>query len=162
MSMPYQNADQQLRRLTPRGVATMRDLNERDEAKIGDLRTARADLMSEVASIDEVMADLRETIDRRQAKMRGDTISLLPTDVRVAPQADERAHADMFTGPATQVMNPVEPDPPAGYCHHCGQSVWRTSITPASPKGFQHSFGATCDPNDPDSKVAEIVEEVPS
>lgn len=150
----------QLRNLTEAGIARLRKLNERDEHELGELRAERARLSAEVASIDEEMTDLHEAIGRRQAKMRGDVISQMPL---VGP--DAVVHATRFGGP--DVIEPTLVQPrgsfpetqPDGYCVHCGEPVWRTSITPASPKGARHSYGATCNPDDPASKVAELDEQ---
>lgn len=148
-----------LRTLTEAGIARLRKLNQRDEDELQKLRDERARLSAEVASIDEEMTDLHEAIGRRQAKMRGDVISQMPL---LAP--DAVVHAARFGGQdvieptSVQARGSFPETQPDGYCVHCGEPVWRTSITPASPKGFRHSYGATCNPDDPASNVAELDE----
>ena len=171
MSNPYALADQaQLRRLTESGVDRYRTLNYRDEQELEDLRATRAHHVAEIASIDEVMADLNETISRRQAKMRGDVISLLPpggsASPLTGPQGDAAVHAARFAGLTQDVIEPTlihgaasfPETQPDGLCIHCKQPIWRVSITAASPKGARHSYGATCDPDDAASGVAEFDE----
>lgn len=123
MSNPYPVAEQALLcRLTPTGIDRYRTLNDRDEHELDDLRAVRAVHAAEIASIDEVMADLHETIGRRQAKMRGDVISLLPSgsgQSSVNPQGDPLGHQakwDGFAPPETGVFAAVpdlSPDPDA-------------------------------------------------
>lgn len=107
MSHPFPTTAerQQLRRLTAKGKATYQELNDRDETKLAELRQVRADLMAEVASIDDVMEDLRDTISRRLAKMRGDVISLLPTDPHLAEFASV---PDLSPNPAKNVERLAE------------------------------------------------------
>lgn len=169
MSSPYPDAEQaQLRTLTESGIAHLRKLNERDEQELQVLRAERARLSKEVDSVDEVMTDLHETIGRRQAKIRGDVISLLPPNGPLSQlksgQGDAVVHAARFGG--QDVIEPTSMQGPGsfpetkpdGYCIHCNEPVWRVSITTASPKGFRHSYGATCHPDDPASGVAELDE----
>lgn len=107
MSHPFPAVDhpQQLRTLTQKGIATYEELNERDNAKLDELRKVRADLMAELASVDDVMAHLRDTIHHRLARMRGDVISLLPSEsAHVDPHPTE-----LFTGPTTRVFEPGLP-----------------------------------------------------
>lgn len=173
MSNLYPVADQApLRRLTESGIDRYRTLNDRDEKELEDLRAVRAKHAAEIASIDDVMADLHETIGRRQAKMRGDLISLLPSGGAV-PQAGSQGDPDVrgtFGGLGSAVIEPTQilgaasfPETnPDGYCIHCNQPAWRVSTTPASPKGARHSYGATCNPDDPASGVAELDEQAES
>ncbi|MFD1546927.1 hypothetical protein [Nonomuraea guangzhouensis] len=175
MSNLYPVTDQApLRRLTESGIDRYRTLNYRDEKELEDLRATRAELTAEIASIDDVMADLNETIGRRQAKMRGDLISLLPPgrEVPLLPgsQGDPDELAATFGGLGSAVIEPTQilgaasfPETnPDGYCIHCNQPAWRVSTTPASPKGARHSYGATCNPDDPASGVAELDEQAES
>jgi hypothetical protein len=71
-------SEQTLRSLTERGIDYYKALNERDQNALASLRDQRAVYEAEIASVDDVMRDLEETIARRQAKMRGDVIGLLP------------------------------------------------------------------------------------
>ena len=175
MSNLYPVADQaQLRRLTPAGIDRYRKLNDHAEKELEDLRAARAKHVAEIASIDDVMADLNETIGRRQAKMRGDLISLLPPGGAVPLLAGSQGAPDelsaTFGGLGSAVIEPTQiigaasfPETnPDGYCIHCNQPAWRVSTTPASPKGARHSYGATCNPDDPASGVAELDEQAES
>ena len=140
MGNPYPAEQAQLRRLTAKGKATLQELNDRDESKMDELRQVRADLMAEVVSVDDVMADLRESIDRRKAKMCGDVISLLPTD----------SHRAESSAPSST------DSPPEGDCAHCGKPVWRVSTSEAAPDGLIHAWGATCNPDDPNSGTATL------
>ncbi|MFN2636827.1 MAG: hypothetical protein ABR585_07370 [Gemmatimonadaceae bacterium] len=161
-------------KLTPRGEATVRELIEQDETRLSGMRAAREDLLGEVGSITTVIDDLAQTIDRRRSLLVGDVISLLPTDTKVAPlftpQGDAQAHASQWgddpspTGvhsdPRDTSQAPAWTFPdtqPDGYCIHCGQPAWRVPVAEVTPKGAKHSFGATCNPDNPDSDVAELV-----
>ncbi|MGI5274684.1 hypothetical protein ACQEUU_37005 [Nonomuraea sp. CA-218870] len=88
MAHPYTTAadNPNLRTLTDAGIAHLRKLNERDQQELELLRAERARHQAEINSIDDVMADLYDSIGRREAKMRGDHISLLPP---VPPPASE-------------------------------------------------------------------------
>jgi hypothetical protein len=168
MAHPFPIASEtgQLRRLTESGVALYRGLNERDEKELAEVRALRAQHMAEIASLDDVMAHLNETIAQRQARMRGDEISLLPTTSLFSSQQDPvmrearpvRSFPDVIE--PTMVQSPASfPETnPDGYCVHCGEAVWRVSVSEASPKGFRHSYGATCNPDNPHSDVADLDE----
>lgn len=168
MAHPFPTTEQAtLCRLTENGMAQYRKLNDRDEKELEMLRAERTKLSAEIASIDDVMADLHETIGRRQAKMRGDVISLLPTGGPIPPLHNTQgdlAHGSHFAGrdviEPTRVQGPgsFAETKPDGHCVHCGEPVWQVSVTPASPKGYRHSYGATCNPDDPHSGVAELDE----
>lgn len=157
MAHPYTTAadNPNLRTLTDAGIAHLRKLNERDQQELELLRAERARHQAEINSIDDVMTDLYDTIGRREAKMRGDVIAQMSS-------AGSLPESVWFGGPEVEQTRiqqgsfaDTEPD---GRCLHCKQPVWRVSISPASPKGFRHSYGATCDPNDPNSGVAELDE----
>lgn len=105
-SFSVADPSQPLHTLTPKGRATYEELNERDNTKLEELRRVRADLMAEVASIDDVMAHLRDTIHLRLARMRGDVISLLPV---VEPAHADPHPTELFTGPTTRVFEPGLP-----------------------------------------------------
>ncbi|MEV0831491.1 MULTISPECIES: hypothetical protein [Streptosporangiaceae] len=45
---------------------------------------------------------------------------------------------------------------PHGFCIHCGQPAWQVPVSDASPMGARHSYGATCNPEDPNSPVATL------
>lgn len=166
MAHPYTTAadNPHLRTLTDAGIAHLRKLNERDEKELELLRAERARHQAEINSIDDVMTDLYDTIGRRQAKMRGDFISQMPVAAPGNGQGDPLAHTALFQG--SEVIEPTRVQTPGafaetkpdGFCIHCGEPVWRVSISPASPKGFRHSYGATCNPDDPNSGVAELDE----
>jgi hypothetical protein len=169
MAHPFPSVtDQPLRTLTESGIGHFRKLNDRDEKELELLRAERARLVKEIDSVDDVMTDLHETIGRRQAKMRGDHIAQLtlsdPLTSRQSPQGDSTTHLAWFSGQdviePTSVKGPgsFEETKPDGFCVHCNEPVWKVSITPASPKGFRHSYGATCNPDDPSSGVAELDE----
>ncbi|MEV0382317.1 hypothetical protein [Nonomuraea sp. NPDC050643] len=115
MTNPFPAVDQaNLRTLTDSGIAHYRKLNERDEKELDLLRTERARLSAEISSVDEVMADLHETIGRRQAKMRGDVIAQLPAG-SVPPleggPGDPRVHQGTWDGFAASPD--LSPDPDA-------------------------------------------------
>ncbi|MFI6296783.1 hypothetical protein ACIBEJ_34700 [Nonomuraea sp. NPDC050790] len=170
MSTAYSADQAQLRRLTESGIARYRALNERDEQELADLRTTRAEYAAEIASIDDVMADLNDTISRRQSKMRGDLISQLPptegtvSSLFSSPPVASEVHAERYGGipPLTGEVVPspareaFADDQPHGSCINCGEPAWRVPISEASPKGATHSYGATCKPEDPDSGQADL------
>jgi hypothetical protein len=128
MSNPYPSTE--LRSLTDNGIAHYRKLNERDQTEMDTLRRVRAEHEAEIASIDDVMKDLQDTIARRAAKSRGDIISLLPQPEPVptsvfTPQGDPFQHQDAFGGPQTGTFlgllcpcgDPMELDPKHGPVH---------------------------------------------
>jgi hypothetical protein len=99
MAHPYTAEQTPLRRLTDTGIAHLQTLTERDEQELDHLRRARHAHLAELASIDDVMADLQDGIARRQAKMRGDVISLLPAGAPVPslPNHPGDPHAQQAT-----------------------------------------------------------------
>lgn len=72
------STEQQLHSLTEHGVNYYRNLNERDRDALARLRAQRGIFEAEIASVDDVMRDIEDTIARREAKMRGDYIRSLP------------------------------------------------------------------------------------
>ncbi|MFI6496836.1 hypothetical protein [Nonomuraea typhae] len=99
----------------------------------------------------------------RQAERDVEASAELPVlHLPLQDQGDAARHAEVFGGPQTGVILPPGSFPettPDGYCIHCGKPVWRVSITPASPKGARHAYGATCDPENPGSGVADLGDE---
>ncbi|TDD54541.1 hypothetical protein E1286_04950 [Nonomuraea terrae] len=154
MSNPYATDTPALPALTEAGIAHFRKLNERDEKELDILRSERTRLKAEIASIDSVVTDLHETIGRRQAKMRGDVIAQLPLGA-VPPRSNG---SDVIEPTTVQGPGSFPETKPDGHCVHCLEPVWQVSISPASPKGYRHSYGATCNPEDPHSGVAEVDE----
>lgn len=135
----YVSHPQMQQRLTSNGIAMLRTLNEQDEKKMEELRATRLGYEAEVKSIDEVIREIDDTIRRRQAKMRGDYIAVMQVD-----QNPTRLNA--FT----------EVEPAVGSCESCGNPVWQVPPSQSAPTGLIHSFGATCNPEDPDSGVATL------
>lgn len=102
MTHSYPVDQAQLRTLTQAGIDLYRELNERDELKLAELRERRVVLQAEIRSVDDVMTDLHETIGRREKKMRGDVIGVIPPDGHLhTAQGDQVEHAQVFGGPQT-------------------------------------------------------------
>ncbi|MFI7691722.1 hypothetical protein ACIBQ6_21825 [Nonomuraea sp. NPDC049655] len=144
--------------LTKEDAALLRARLHQDQQHLATVKTSRDDLAAQVASRDTVIDALEESITRAQ-RLLGEDGPLLPTAA---------AHRDLFGGPTAPLAGEVVPSPareqlangqpPDGQCRHCHQPVWRVGVSEASPTGLTHGFGATCDPNDPESRVAELAE----
>ncbi|MGI5161440.1 hypothetical protein [Microbispora sp. CA-102843] len=112
------------KRLTAAGESDLRELIDADQTALNERLMRRGQLLAELESTDEVIAELRESIDRKRRRLSGDVISLLPTDVHVAPnaappfggQGDPRQHAAAFGGPEDRisVIPPIQPCPVCG------------------------------------------------
>lgn len=142
--------------LTDEDAELLRYRLQRDEECLESARRSREQLAAKLASRDSVIDALEEAIHRAR-RLLGEDGPLLPSAAH---------HQEMFGGPSTQVLGEVVPSPareelgdgqpPDGQCIHCGQPVWRVEPSEASPTGYTHGFGATCDPDSADSMVAEL------
>jgi hypothetical protein len=145
--------------LTTEDAALLRARLQQDKQHLASVKNSRDELAAQVASRDSVIDALEESITRARRLLGEDGPLLLPTAA---------AHRDVFGGPTAPLAGEVVPSPareqlangqpPDGQCRHCQQPVWVASTTPATPTGLIHSFGATCDPNNPESRVAELAE----
>ena len=70
----------QLRTLSQFGIDSLNWINKQEQEALVKLREQRAVFEKEIVSIDAVMRDLEETIARREAMARGDSIRALPID----------------------------------------------------------------------------------
>jgi hypothetical protein len=148
--------------LTDEDAKLLRSRLKQDQDCLDAVKKSRDHLATQLASRDSVIDALEESIHRAR-RLLGEDGPLLPTGA---------AHRDVFGGLTKQVAGEVVPSPareelshgqpPDGSCIHCHKPVWRVSVSEASPTGLIHSFGATCDPNDPDSRVAELAEQAGS
>ena len=90
---------------------------------------------------------------------------LPPADQLVfTPPGDPQQRAAVWNGdgaPQTGVLSAVPSaptdNPPAGFCNHCGKHVWRDA-----KGGLSHGIGTVCFPDDPNSPVASLGEELAS
>lgn len=127
------------------------DITEMQE-KVNALQVQIADRKRFIAELRQAQSDIESSAD-------------LPLSLPLQGQGDAAKHAEVWGGPQTGVILPKGSFPetePDGYCIHCGKPAWRVSTSNASPKGARHSYGATCDPDDPTSNVADLGEEVAS
>ena len=136
----------------------LRSRLQQDQEHLAAVQASRDFLATQLQSRDSVIDALEESITRAR-RLLGEEGPLLPTAA---------AHRDAFGGQMPPLAGEVVPSParealgdgqpPDGYCKHCSEPVWRVGISEASPTGLTHGFGATCDPNDPESRIAELVE----
>ncbi|MFI7644260.1 hypothetical protein [Nonomuraea sp. NPDC049400] len=146
--------------LTDEDAKILRSRLTQDLECLNAVKASRDQLATQLASRDSVIDALEESIVRAR-RLLGEDGPLLPTAA---------GHRDVFGGRTAPLAGEVVPSParealsngqpPDGSCIHCGEPAWRVSITPASPKGARHSYGATCNPEDPNSGVAELAEAV--
>lgn len=144
--------------LTDEDASLLRARLRMDQQQLATLKQAHDILKTQIASREQVMDALEESITR--------ALRLLGEDGPLLPSAE--SHRDLFGGPFAPLAGEVVPSPareqlangqpPDGMCAHCRQPVWRVGVSEASPTGLTHGFGATCDPNDPDSHRAELAE----
>lgn len=147
--------------LTAEDATLLRSRLKQDQEHLAAVQASHDDLSTKLRSREALIDALEESITRA-LRLLGEEGPLLPT---------AQAHQNVFAG-RTPLAGEVVPSParealangqpPDGLCIHCCEPAWRVSITPASPKGARHSFGATCDPEDANSGVAELAEQAAS
>ena len=129
-----------------------------EKARLDYERYAAA-MAEEIDSVDTILAELDGTADRYRQRLGSQ--AALDT-----PQGDKLVHAAAWNGqsaPETGSIAAVDPfasNQPDGPCIRCGQPAWRVPASPANPRGATHSFGATCNPDAPESEVADLGEAV--
>lgn len=144
--------------LTDEDANLLRSRLNADESHLAAAKHSRDQLAAQLASRDSVIDALEESIVRAR-RLLGEEGPLLPTAA---------GHRDVFSGRTASLAGEVVPSPareqlsngqpPDGVCVHCHQPVWRVGVSEASPTGLAHGFGATCDPNDPEGRRAELAE----
>lgn len=144
-------------RLTVEDAKLLRSRLQQDQEHLAAVQASHDDLSTKIRSREALIDALEESITRA-LRLLGEDGPLLPT---------AQAHRDVFAGRAPLtgevVPSPAREElaggqPPDGSCLHCGEPVWRVSTSSASPTGLIHSFGATCNPEDPSGAVAELAE----
>lgn len=88
MTTTFEQAPQ-LRSLSKYAIDCLTSLNERDQKALTSLRSQRSAFEAEIASIDDVMKEIEDTIARRQAKTRGDLIRSLAVNQEDDPQTGD-------------------------------------------------------------------------
>ncbi|MEO3869407.1 hypothetical protein ABGB18_11295 [Nonomuraea sp. B12E4] len=146
--------------LTQEDATLLRSRLKQDQEHLAVVQASHDDLAVKIRSREALIDALEESITRA-LRLLGEEGPLLPTAA---------AHRDMFGGALPPLAGEVVPSParealgdgqpPDGLCIHCGEPVWRVSVTEASPKGARHSYGATCNPEDNNSGVADLGEVV--
>lgn len=141
--------------LTDEDATILRSRLQQDQECLAAVTTSRDQLAVQIASRDSVIDALEESIVRAR-RLLGEEGPVLPTAAH---------HRDVYGG-HTPLAGEVVPSPareelsggqpPDGSCIHCHKPVWRVAASEASPTGLTHGFGATCDPNDPASRIAEL------
>ncbi|TMS00123.1 hypothetical protein [Nonomuraea basaltis] len=133
------------------------------EPQIMQAVTEITGMQEKVNALQTQIADKKRFIaELRQAQRDIEACADLPLSLPLQGQGDPVKHAEVWGGPQTGVILPKGSFPetePDGYCIHCGKAAWLVSTTTASPKGARHSYGATCDPENPASNVAELAVE---
>ncbi len=163
-------------------VATNQEAWRRHTEAARNRRDRSASLREELAALNAQFDAIRRQIDDKSAEINREDLSAqneqatadgyalaltalresIPGDVLVHPlntgQGDPAAHAAVFGDP--RLGGAFLDSEPHGYCVHCGLPAWRTAHTELTPNGATHGFGATCDPQDPNSKAARLSAEI--
>lgn len=94
------------------------------------------------------------------AGVRVPQITPPPAFTSPAPAIPALHVADLKLHPADagQGDEQVLENPPDGFCIHCGEAVWRTAVSKTSPNGCAHTWGSSCNPDDPNAKDADLGE----
>ncbi|MFF0864215.1 hypothetical protein ACFYUV_20825 [Nonomuraea sp. NPDC003560] len=131
------------------------------EPQIQQANAEITNMQEQVNALQVQIADRKRFIaELRQAQSDIEASADLPLPhLPLQGQGDPAQHAEWFGGPQTGAVLPKGSFPetePDGYCIHCGKAAWRVEASTVCPKGAKHSYGATCNPDDPASNVAEL------
>ncbi|MEO3856117.1 hypothetical protein [Acrocarpospora sp. B8E8] len=117
-----------------------------------------AAMHEEIDSTDTILAELDGTADRYRQRLGSQATLDTSQGDRVVHSATWNGNGAPETG-SIAAVDPFADNQPDGHCIRCGQPVWRVPASPTNPRGATHSFGATCDPDSPDSEVADLGEQ---